>query len=675
MPFSSAYTLIHYDDFKYTATPAQLIASHGFRPDAGVYNCLASYGAEHYLACASTGSTTNQGYNILNSSQYLTANRSYDGGAVNYSIRYRIKGSAASCANGITRVSSSEGNVSNSNLGFLNMNNSNKYEITGYANANTALLIRRDSCYTDWSVIQINYLNTPAAAGAMSSTAANFSALTNDGLYNNSFVASSAAGTIHGTNTTRFYVRDIFMLDYIAVIAYSAGEQPINISEPIYDYYSMSLNDMPVFDYTAKDRNGASTLSVKTTTNCDYITLPSGTSMLSLSCNPLYIKPFNVADSESDAMFRGLYCGVSGSSDFYTEDFNNTDYNALYGLECNNTQFYYSATEHGLMFPAGMNESCLFKTQFTHTIGDFSLLSSLSDYILTADFGLSSDKNAYFNFVNYNSNTKISLGFVYNSTSSRLDFLKDGVMTYAIADFDNLTPISLSLILDNSASAYSFKLTQYDSATGIYDYFYSEPFTFDWVVPLRYMYFFSLNSSGTQENKGEFIGAITAESVTLPALAAYTAGETMNCTSANVGTRNGYLFFSDAIHGNNYNNFKMFTWTTSNININANMSMLLSDDAAKEGFDAMFMGSDTLKYLFVVVIIIITLCAGLYAGVLMGNAMLGAISSGVAICAILFILSMVGLVPVWVVVSIFVITALILAGVITKMLAGSGSGE
>lgn len=676
LPFSSAYTLIHYDDFKYDATPAQLIASHGFRADAGVYNCLSTTGAEHYLACASTGSTTYQRFNLINSSQFLTANRSYDGGAVNYSLRYRIKGSTSACAAGqYARVSTAEGNVSNSNLALTRMNNSDKYEITGYANANTALLTRRSSCYSDWTIIQIDYLNTPVPVGAMASTAANFSMLTNDGLYNSSYVVSSAAGTLHGTNTTRFYVRDLFMLDYIIVIAYAAGEQPINITQPIYDYYSMALNVMPVFDYTLKNRDGIFTNSVKSTTSCENITLPSGVSMLSLSCNPLYITPFNVVDAEADSMLKGIHCGSLSETQLYNENFNDSEYASQYNLHCNFTNFMYLYPEQALMFTDTMNESCLFITQFSKDSGDYNLLSSMSDYALTIDFGLGNNNNAYLDFFNYNSNRKISLGFAYNATLSKIQFIKDDVLQYVLNDFDNNTPLELNIVLDDALSSYSFRLAQYDAGTGLYDYFYSESFVFDWSVPLRYLYFYSLNASGMQENNNEYIGHITADGITLPPLTAYAANQSLNCSFSMVGTRTAYLFFSDAVHGNNYNNFQSFEWVVANININANMSMLMSDDAAKEGFDAIFMGSDTLKYLFVIVIIIITLSVGLYAGVLMGNAMLGAIASGIAICAILFICSMIGLVPVWIVISIFVITALILAGVVTKMLAGSGSGE
>jgi hypothetical protein len=156
----------------------------------------------------------------------------------------------------------------------------------------------------------------------------------------------------------------------------------------------------------------------------------------------------------------------------------------------------------------------------------------------------------------------------------------------------------------------------------------------------------------------------------LPGFRPFNASQDMNCTSGAVQSFDGMVYMTDNVHGGNYLNYLQFTWTTAPLIYDG----YVTPETLEGGFDLddLFLGSVTLKYLFALGIISVLSVSMFIIGAMYGSVLAGAVIAMFIDTIAIFILVLLGILPAWFAVVVFMILALAIAFLLSKVIGGGG---
>ena len=687
LPSVSAYQVVHYDDFKYTANYTDLINNHGFFPDTGIEGCTASYGTEHYLLCynAVTRKVT-QKFNLVDENYCLMGNYTYASGARNFSIRGKVRTDEIwkpFTTSETWRGYVSAGNgTSDASFPLFAPNSSSSTRWLMYRIATSYTLLINPIDYTDYT-FQVDYfMETNGALSDMKSS--NLSVCNSTGSCASQWNVVPGSRSFSCLNTTIQLLRGGYYLDYISVIAYDDGERFIPITTPITDYWSFADNSMPTYDFRTTDKNGYETSVVGLTVNDCQPTYINGWIVESESdCNPLYLDFYNVFDADGDTVESAYSCGRPvGVPDFYALSDNFTDtlleLLARYDADgCNFSVGSLDAGTLGLRYDSGGNCTILtshFDNEFpddqVYLYPNFNVFAEIS-------FSVVDDARQMFQFNNLASGTPIVLGFVRDSASGKFRIYSGSsccmvapTLDHELLGFTNSTPVTLRLMLNKDTSQLSYRLEQDGT------FFYSAPVIFDWSSPISSMrvYADTVAVPFAPVNRNQVIGEYSIFSTDeLPAFATFSLSEPYNCTSGASNTWDAVAYMTDTVHGDNYLNYYRFTWQASPSGIDQ-----FADGTTIDGgfdLDMLFLGSTTLKYLFALGIITVLSVSMFIIGAMYGSVLAGAVIAMFVDTIAIFLLVLLGILPGWIAVVVFMVLALAVAFLLSKVIGGGGGGD
>jgi hypothetical protein len=662
LSLASAYNVVHYDTFKYTANYSALISSHGFLNQYGATKCTASYGSEHYLLCGDAVQfLVSQKFNLVNSTFCISNTSTVSGGARNFSLRGNIRGSALFApytTSHTARFYSTYVNLtSDASYLFYTLNSSGSTIGEIHRTGTTTGLISEGLNY-NWHPFQIDYYTRPNGAN-LEVYASNITILANNGTIVSNYGLLSTPRVFSCVNTTNLLIRGFYYIDYIEVITYGTEEPYIPLTEEIPDVYTLVNNRMPTFSFTTSDENFEQTSTV------DY-------------SHKLFLDFYNIGDLEGDDIYNSIDCGVKTSlPDLYYQIDNFTEsldtIKARYDMaDTNNTLTSYSG-KPGLRFNAEDNGT-IFTWRFSQAYpNEYAYLYPNYNYFVENEIVLPSNNMLIYQFNSLNGNNPVIIGFLYNSTSGRTGIYTGNsccifapTLLYSGVNISN-SPMKLKIMFNKDDSTYSFALNQSNKE------FYSSPLSFDWGSPLSSIQVYSYSTLFYPENKNFTIGELKLFTIdNLPGFGLFSANGSYYCNMSTGGTYRGYVFFTDNAHQDNYLNYKNLDWQVS---VYGEVPIVLPDNAYNAAFEDVFLGSQALKYLFAMGILVTVTIACMYFGGMYGNVMAGAITSIFMDTIAIFILVILGVLPTWFAVVIFLLMALAIAYAISKFTGGGNVPE
>jgi hypothetical protein len=127
------------------------------------------------------------------------------------------------------------------------------------------------------------------------------------------------------------------------------------------------------------------------------------------------------------------------------------------------------------------------------------------------------------------------------------------------------------------------------------------------------------------------------------------------------------MFMTDLVHGDNYGNYYVEPWTVATIPLNTDMINAVQPDSFENGWSSVFMGSQTLKYIFALLVFLGLTFAAFMGGAALGNAMAGGVVALFTGVAVIFFFILMGVLPAWFGIVIFFVMALITAFIMRKV--------
>jgi hypothetical protein len=481
-------------------------------------------------------------------------------------------------------------------------------------------------------------------------------------------------------------MRDLWIYDYLYVIEYETNETYISPYTNLTDYYTVSLNSMPEFSAFTVDKTNTVTSSVDyTVNNCTpYI---SGGWNITPDCNPLYFRFLYVFDIDNDTITAAKDCGRPASiTDYYEySDTMLSDSSTLFErydmANANNTITSYSATKLGILFKPEYNES-IFTWHFDYDYPDsMAYIYPNFHYFIEQELTLPANQLIVYQFNTPAATTPIQLGILYNSTTGYSEIYtgNSGCLTpltvlYKNVNITNASYVSLRFFFNKDTNAYSFRLWQ--SATG--RTFYSEPIPFTWSAPFSTMQVYSqLASSACNPTSANYtLGALSMFTIdSVPAFSDLNTSDLyeLNCTYSAGGDYVRYLFISDNIHGANYLNYQTGDTIVSAFGDSGYIPP--GTDAVSQSISDLFGDSDYLKYLFALGVLTAITIGVLVVGASYGSAMSGVVLALFADTITVFLLVLIGVLPTWFAVVVFLLMALAIAYLISRFVGGGAGGD
>jgi hypothetical protein len=183
-----------------------------------------------------------------------------------------------------------------------------------------------------------------------------------------------------------------------------------------------------------------------------------------------------------------------------------------------------------------------------------------------------------------------------------------------------------------------------------------------------------------------FFGTYKISEPQFPAFSEADATNTkrLNCTSSITSDKIAWLFVTDSEHAGNYLNFIEIPWSAGLIQVSApgDESFFGTNDSGTigAGLRAMFRNSETLIYIFDFFLMFVTIFVIFFGVIALGGAspaafMAGAVVSIFAVGIEVFILTLIGFIPIWVTIAIVLLMLIIIGFVVVKAATGGGGGE
>jgi hypothetical protein len=184
------------------------------------------------------------------------------------------------------------------------------------------------------------------------------------------------------------------------------------------------------------------------------------------------------------------------------------------------------------------------------------------------------------------------------------------------------------------------------------------------------------NGGGFASNN-EVFGNFVVEGFIKPTYAVYNISSSpfLNCTEDLIGSYTARYFITDASHLTSFTNYRSVNFNVGNVDINSELIASLSDEGVERGINEIFFQSQTAKYLFAFAFLIIIVVASF-----MGSARFldSGVSASILACfvGLISIIFMVVLkiLPVWILISVFFVFALVTAMAMRSWFSGGGGG-
>lgn len=495
---------------------------------------------------------------------------------------------------------------------------------------------------------------------------------------NSTWINTSGVSSISDYyNTTAFTYPNAksIKFDDFLIIAYDMNEPFLAPKQVI--PLPIVLNNQPNFNVKTKDVNDIYTNFVKPTLKCDTIyDYTTGTYYLHPDCNPLYFEPYNVYDTENNTLYYGLVCDAN-LSPVYKNDFTEAYdvYNhALLGLSENITITYYDSVNRGIKFENRTDIIPKMTSYFTNDNFNKNVLVNWysNNYLISFDAKLSLANRYQLVFYDTSINEIINISLDY-TTSGTLDTYFQNIATDSVSGFNINDVYNIGIMLYPTDRAYQVIIR--DSSDNIF--YTSDKITFTWDVPIYSLRVNIKDNGGGFASNNEVFGNFVVEGFIKPTYAVYNISSSpfLNCTEDLIGSYTARYFITDASHLTSFTNYRSVNFNVGNVDINSELIASLSDEGVERGINEIFFQSQTAKYLFAFAFLIIIVVASF-----MGSARFldSGVSASILACfvGLISIIFMVVLkiLPVWILISVFFVFALVTAMAMRSWFSGGGGG-
>jgi hypothetical protein len=682
IPAAIGYRVVDYDTFDYVNRTGDSLVPYGW--------INYSYGSARnlsYVTIFPAGEAAfcgafHKSFNQLTASEKLTynmtVNGSFDGVPLNFSVRYMLRNNRNTDPFGnFSTYAKIAPSTNQAGAGvipdpFPQMryygNFSGLPKLYAYNNMSKPAFYSLAFANFDYVSFQVDYNMTqfppPLSAGYKQS--ASFNVWVNGVLVDANepgdmfTTGSSLAQRFNATYILGTPSSECYVIDDLATIVYDPGEAPISATAVLSGWGALP-NQMPYYEIIQADELGFLGNTVA----------PGNHSMV--------FTALNVVDPEADTVYWGVSCGAYDAEIFqerFTDDI--SAISARYGITSNASIVYYATNRTGIKLSESMNSTNQkFISNFADTLlGD----NTYHGYSLDLDFQPGSSNITRLDLVDFNNNPVYSLCMGRCNLTGRLSYSIGctGISQTLDTAYNPAAPVSLRLVVNNLDDSISFSIKQ-TSNLSIETAFYSPKTNIAFGIPIKNIQVYAPVSctSTIANNTGEIIGWISARQLEIPAsLSLYSSVFQKNCSSAGkLGTYTAAVFFTDNQHSGNWAYYTDYPYIVTSLPINSDIDNAFADDALGEYFSGLFMGSLMLQYLFVVFVLAIVTIGCVYLGSLMGGSgMLGFMAAVVFDVIAVFMFSLMGLIPLWVPIMVFIIAALLVTFIIMKGL-NVGTGD
>lgn len=649
-PLSFGYQLVHYDSFDYNLAGVYLSAA-GFSEYTGCgLNCTYTSGGELYLTPGAAISQISQKFNQVTYPYCLSSDGTAAGSPRNFSLRFKIRTQPAYSytATDVIRNCIGQGSISctgstySVNILYINQTGNTQNYVTYALSAPYRNYFQAYN--TAFHSVQLDYMVNKSGANFYNPYVA--------GYFDGAPVAFSISSpsAFQCFNLSTFRVGNNIIYDDFAVIIYGDAEGYINANASLTGLPASS-NTMPYYEIIQADSDGFLGSSAKPPLSMVFTAAP-------------------VADIENDTIYWGVDCG-DYTQTIKQETFtaSQADIFSRYDITANASIVFYTGTKQGIYFPASMNYTAQkFQTNFADDLTAYTLLSDsgVYGYSIDLDFKLGTNNRSRLQLYDFNNNLVYNLCLRQDNASGKLSYSQDCVNFATLNNFNFADYFSLRIFINAPDDSISFGLNQTNNLTT--NYFYSPKQSITYALPIKSLYYFGMNESGLPANTGGIIGNYKVEKIALPALKNYASTFQQNCSSVSrdIGSYTATIFFTDTAHNGNWAYYSQFPYSISYISTNSGIDNAFAGDNLGEYFSAIFQGSDMLKYLFVIFVLAIITIGCVYFGSMGGSATMGFYAAAIFDCVAIFLFSLMGLVPTWIPVIIFLIAALLVAFLVMK---------
>lgn len=684
----SAYRILDYDTFIYVNKTGDNLTAYGWqnytygsaRDLLGVY----VFPTEEVTVCGAFHKSWNQLSASELSSYNMTVNGSINGVPLNFSIRYRVRnnrntdpfGNLSTYTLAVpSTIQSAAGVIPNPfPLARYYGNLSGLPKLFVYKNLSKPAIYSEAFLNFDYQSIQVDYFMTqfPPPLSAGYKQPISYNVWVNGIMVVNNQTAemvTSGSGLGQRFNGTYFLgtpSSECYIYDDVMTIVYDPGETPIS---PL---VNMTIaNDLPEFQVYTTDKYGALTSTVRSTSDCTPVySFTTGQNMSNPDCNPISFYAKNVIDSESDPIESALSC--NGASMLYSNDFSDeSDSETIKDLLlCNESLFrFYDPSTRGYVF--NTTSGCP-TTEISSVFSDdrYNPNRLYSDnqfsYMISFDFMLKGSN--YYTIYLYDSNSVRIIKAAFRKTANdTISFYIDSVLAETFNGFDTDRIANMRLVLDTSTNKLSIGIIE-----GSDMLFSSEPISIDWSFPISEMVVSTLSDSGYAGNN-EIFGSYRIDYMSFPAFSEYVPDIPLNCTQINYGDYTARYFMTDSVHPDNRLNYVDYDYHIKVFDANQNLIDGSTPTAFDEGFDEIFMGSQTLKYLFAFITFVVVVIGVFVAGMKYGAGGTSVILAMFAGSVTIIFMVILGILPLWFLVVIIGILALAGAVYLRTIYTGSGN--
>jgi hypothetical protein len=495
--------------------------------------------------------------------------------------------------------------------------------------------------------------------------------------YDNSSMHLLTSGTIPGRiNTTAFIIaptQDACMaIDDLSVIAYDTGEAFISSNETLPIFVTASNNSYPQYDITTYDRFGDETdIVMRSTYTCTPQNRSDGTTYIHQGCQPLYIEFDYLFDIEGDTMSYMLDCAATlqqSHDDLFTD---NASINQALGMSCDLAPYMYLFQDE-VLYGVNLTEGdCAVPEHPLYSFSDDSLFPNYlvrsADWIVQLDTSFVPGITYGFEFLDFNYNTQITAYIILSNTTGYTDIYLGSEKVKEIQEaLTEIKRLSFFIYTDGG-----FVIQLLDDAGRIYT---TERATYSIPLALRSLYMTARYDNLSIAHNGYLIGNLKA--FTYSPQESFNTFNTglpvvLNCSQSGADEYTAVLIVTDDVHGENLENMRFIEYEVSNIAAYTGGIAPVGEDDA-ELFEALFGTSDIVKYMIALVIFLACLFGGVAAGVTMGNQAAGLYIGIFAAVGSLFFMALIGLIPYWIVILMFIVLAIIIAAFMRSMLIGGG---
>ena len=489
--------------------------------------------------------------------------------------------------------------------------------------------------------------------------------------------ASGVASICDYYNTTAFTYPNSksIKFDDFLIIAYDMNEPFLAAKSAI--PLPIIINNQPNFNVKTKDKNSFFTSFIKPTLKCEMVyDFSTGTYYLHPDCNPLYFEPYNIYDSENNSLYYALVCDANLTpvykNDFASElDLFNHD---LLELSANTTISYYDSVNRGIIFTNRTDIIQKMTSYFTNDNFNKNVLVNWysNNYLITFDAKLSLQNKYDIVFYDTSINEIINISMDYTS-SGTFDTYFQNVPTDSVNGFNINSVYNIGIMIYPSDSTY--QLIVRDSSDNVF--YTSNKHSFNFNLPIYSMRVNIKDNGGGFAGNNEVFGNFIVGGFKKPVYTAYNlSSPLLNCTEDITGDYTAHYFIADASHLTSFTNYENINYHVGNVDVNNEIIGSLTDAGVEQSIDDMFMGSQTAKYLFAFALfLMIVIGSFMISSRFMDSGVSAAIMACFAGVMSIIFMVVLKILPVWILISVFFVFAVIAAMAMRSWFSGGGGAS